>query len=545
MQNCSNLVESNRWGFIFAACCLFIICLANNFQLSDGVLTDPFHQGEYFATLATLLDDQVSFHSVILHGALDYIPGLMALNIFGENKYFFPTSLLYQLLNFLSAIIFISVVYGLIKDKPKSTVVLLASALAIPFLVGYRDIVLLLSIYFYFLIQKNNQSIVSVFLEICFGLTVAFGLFWAFDRGIAGTISLGIACIIHTYKNRLYLVSLVTFFVTIISLGYVSSQFSLGNYLENIKLLTETSYQWSYGWKRNAIILTGFLISSNILTIWLLGSSIINSKASSNHLANSLFLIVISLFLLKIGSNRADMLHILWGLWGPLLSGIYWYSKYQIAKLDLSLKIALGIFSCLLLVLSYLCYIYRVVAFIPIAVLVALGIMLIGYSGTKYSVINKLATAILAIPLLVAIYSISNGLSSGKYYWVKYLYSPPSNSELATPGVRWVSQELINSGSRCVFDLSNNGVINGLTGLPTCSRFSYLVYVDQRYEQEIIVSLRKKQPKAIVYSSTYWSFNIDGKTMHARFPDLDKFINKEYAEEKCSIGYCVRYLGVR
>ncbi len=542
MQNHSSLIESNRWGFVLAACCLFIICLANNFQLSDGVLSDPFHQGEYFAALATLLDDQVSFHPVIIHGALDYIPGLIALNIFGENNYFFTTSLLYQLLNFLSAIIFLAVVYEIIKYKPKSTVVLLASALAIPFLVGYRDTVLLLSIYFYFLIQKNNQPVVTLFLEICFGLTVAFGLFWAFDRGIAGTISLGIACIIHAYKNRLYLVSLVIFFVTIISLGYVSPQFSLGNYLENIKLLTETSYQWSYGWRINAIILTGFLVFSNILTIFLLASLIINnSRISNNILANSLFLIILSLFLLKIGSNRADMIHIQWGLWGPLLSSFYWYSKDQNVKLDLSLQIALGILLCFILILDYYC---RSVAFIPITVLVSLSI-LIGYSGTRYFAINKLISAILIIPLFAAIYSISNGLSSGKYLWIKYLGSPPSNSELVTPGVRWVSQELINSGSRCVFDLSNNGVINGLTGLPTCSRFSYLVYADQRYEQEIIDSLRKKKPKAIVYSSTYWSFSIDGKKMHARFPDLDKFIIKEYTKEKCSIGYCVRYLEAR
>lgn len=418
MQSQSSLIQKNLRGFGCAISCLFIIVLKIKFQLSDGVFNDPFHHGEYFTALITLLDDQVEFHPITIHGAVDFIPGLIAINIFSENNYFFPTRLIYELLNFLSAIIFLAVVYGFIKDKPKSIVVLLSSALVSPYLVGYRDTALISSIYFYFLIQKNNHPITNMFLEICFGLTVAIGLFWSFDRGIAGIVSLGFACIIHAYNSRLYLKSIFTFFATIASLGYFP-QFSLVNYWENIKVLIETSSQWSYGWKITPIILTNFLIFSNLLTIWLLlFSAKINLKTSRVYLYNSLFLIILSLLLLKIGINRADIEHILWGLWGPLFSGLYWYSKNQSAKPDLLLKIALSLFLFFLLALGYH---YRVVAFIPIAVLVFLSITSIGYSGNRFSIINKLVTSILIIPLFAAIYSISNGINSGKYHWVKYL----------------------------------------------------------------------------------------------------------------------------
>ncbi len=93
----------------------------------------------------------------------------------------------------------------------------------------------------------------------------------------------------------------------------------------------------------------------------------------------------------------------------------------------------------------------------------------------------------------------------------------------------------------CVFDLSNNGVINGLVRRPSCSRFTYPVYAGPHHESILISDLRDASPRALVYSSTYWSYNIDGRDMRKRFPELDKFILKNYPKEECSHGYCVRY----
>ena len=191
-------------------------------------------------------------------------------------------------------------------------------SIAAPFLVGYRDVLLLLAIYLYFLIQGKNNPVIHLLLEISLGLVVAIGFYWSFDRGIAGVVSLGASCIILAYKNRLYIVSLIIFIITFFSLGYFSPELSLGNYWENVKFLAATSSNWSYGWQRNPVILTVFLGLSNVLANWLLwSSSIVKSKTIGVHFANILFLSAISLILFKIGINRADSIHILWGLWGP------------------------------------------------------------------------------------------------------------------------------------------------------------------------------------------------------------------------------------
>lgn len=121
---------------------------------------------------------------------------------------------------------------------------------------------------------------------------------------------------------------------------------------------------------------------------------------------------------------------------------------------------------------------------------------------------------------------------------------PPSNRLSATDGVVWVSDRLQERAVDCVFDLSNNGIINGLTRRPSCSRFTYPVYAGPDHESILISDLRGASPRALVYSSTYWSYRIDGRNMKKRFPELDKFILENYPDEECNHGYCVRYKAI-
>lgn len=542
MQSRSRLIENTWQQFLIAAGCLSIISLAINFQLQGGILYDPFHHGEYFAAASSLMADQYGLQPLTIHGALDFIPGVIAQTLFGREAYFFPTWLIYQLLSFSAGIIFLGIIFEITKKIKNNSVILLASALLAPSLVGYRDTALLISIYLYLLIQHKNFPRINVLLEVCFGFIVAFGLFWSFDRGIAGVASMGVACIIHAYKNRLYLLSLGIFVIAVMLLAYIAHQFSLENYWTNIKILIDTSSQWSYGWKADTIILTAFLGFSNVIVSWLLISWNINSKRSIINFANSIFFIILSLFLFKIGSNRADIYHILTGLWGPLLGGFYWYSKESRFEITLSQKVGLSMF-CIFAVFLFKRYgIIPLIPVIPITALIAIGLLTTTLPAGRSLTLTRFISTTLLVPLFAALYSISDGMSEGRYKWMGYFMSRPSNTELATDGIRWASQELLNSGSRCIFDLSNSGVINGLTNLPSCSRFVYPVYATQRYEEEIIDSLKIKLPNAIVYSSTNASYRIDGKSMPVRFPNLDKFLLREYTNEKCSFGYCVRYL---
>ena len=81
-----------------------------------------------------------------------------------------------------------------------------------------------------------------------------------------------------------------------------------------------------------------------------------------------------------------------------------------------------------------------------------------------------------------------------------------------------------------------------MTGLPSCTKYIYPVYASQRYELDMIQQLQKRNPPVVVYSSTHWAFQIDGRSMHDRFPELKKYLLKTYQYEKCDFGYCLRYL---
>ena len=91
-----------------------------------------------------------------------------------------------------------------------------------------------------------------------------------------------------------------------------------------------------------------------------------------------------------------------------------------------------------------------------------------------------------------------------------------------------------------MFDLSNSGTINALLALPSCSRFTYPVYAAAQHEQELIETVEREQPSAIVYSSTFWAFNFDGRSMHDRFPKLTGHLRLQYPVQECSFGYCIR-----
>jgi hypothetical protein len=540
-MNSSRHFGNKKSQITFALCVALVILSAYFLNLPAGILNEPFHYGEYFTSLTSLLSTTSTAHQLTIHGSLDYIPELLARAIFPADAYFFPTWLIYRLLDFLAVVFLLAIALQITTDNEQRFLVLLGVAIAAPFMVGYRDVVLLLSIYLYLFVQSKSNIAIRMSVEILFGLVVAFGFYWSFDRGIAGVVSLGAASCISAYRSQKYIVSLVVFSAAI---AFFSSSFealSLANYWENVKFLAATSANWSYALKGNALILAAFLVLSNISANWLLWTSLFKSKALGNHFENALFLSLLSLILLKIGINRADTVHILWGLWGPVLIALYWQTNSNFDKLTYG-NIAVLVLT--LVVFSAAWDEYRLLALEPINILMLYGIITIFFEGAKHLAFRRIVAILLVLPTIMSIDLILSGIAKGEYRWTGYHRALPSNEVMATDGVRWVSRKLKDADANCVLDLSNNGVINGLTNLPSCTRFSYLVYADQRYEEEIIASIESRMPNAIVYSSTYWSFRIDGRSMHSRFPALNEFLLKRYSKEECELGYCVRYLEV-
>jgi len=533
--------NNKKWYEYFAvAGTLLVTFFVCNLQMKNGAFLDSFHFGECFTSLTSILHGGAGDNFLTIHGALDYIPGFVSVLLLGEHKHFFPTWFFYQVLGFFAALMFVVLIGRLVRGRSHALSMLVGVSVLAPSLVGFREVLLIPAIYLYFAIQEKKASSGRVFLEFLFGVLVALNVFWSFDRGIAGAFALGVGCLIYAYRQRLYIIAFVSFFATVLLLGFISPVFSPSAYIENVIFLINTSANWRYGWNGVTISMVAFLGFVNATAVWMLWSALVKSKTLSVHLANASFLTLLAFLMFKIGSNRPDAVHVLMGLWVPLLIGFYWRSVNTESEPDFCTKAAFVIITFGFLAANRLNPSFAFLA--AFFILAAWSVFLSFFHITDVTRKTLIGLILLCVPFLIASRDISLGAVRENYKWINYFGSLPYNSGIVPGGVHWTSREIVNSGAQCVFDLSNNGVINALTALPTCTRFSYPVYADSRYESEIVNALRDKQPNAIVYSTTGWSYKINRKPMNIRFPVLDEFIMRNYAQEKCSLDYCVRYL---
>jgi len=533
--NHSNKIESR----LFFIAVIFVGILALIFPIFRGgvILVDPFHYGEFFAaTVGLFVDVNLSFHPLTIHGALDFIPGLFAEYMWGADNYFLPTLAIYKVLKFFAAFFLMLIAYELTRYKKHQWLLLLAVSVVAPLFVGYRDLILLISVYIFLKINDRDSGHgLSFFLQIFFGVAVAFGIFWSYDRGIAGALSLGAAVLVLLFRNRWHAISLVTFVATVVGLGLLFKVFSVENYASDIYTLMQTSGQWSYGWKRWPVVLTIFAVIFNLTAILLLISESIKSKSLIERLPIIVCFGFLSIFMLKIGVNRADLGHIYFSCWIPMLIILFLYEKTAPTKIQVGLFIV-----SILIVAIALTILLRGFGLAMVA-----GILVFTVLRLKSEFFNKFSIVCFTF-LIVGCFGLITyvgvkGFAAGQYTWIKSLSSPASNRLSATDGVVWASDRLQEHAVDCVFDMSNNGVINGLVRRPSCSRFTYPVYAGPNHESILISDLQEASPLALVYSSTYWSYSIDGKDMKKRFPNLDQFILNNYPKEECNSGYCVRY----
>jgi hypothetical protein len=429
---------------------------------------DPFHEGEFYvATIGNSSDRQTEFHPLAIHGALDVIPALIAERIWGAENYFLPTRAIYQLLSFLAAMTLIGIAYRLTRGNASRAALLLAIGLAAPLLLGYRDLLLLALLYlFIVLVETERKTAATVLLHVLFGLCAGIALYWSYDRGIAGSVSLGAATLILLAGNRMYAIALLSFFVTIAILASSFEMFSIRNYADDIRTLVATSGQWSFGSRAMPVLLSVFAAALNLFALVVLFGRGVGSRSA---IAEFVAFGLLSAFMLRIGTGRADLEHVYFGLWVPLLAALRSCGRERPTNLA-SLLGAAALF-CVAIGLAGLLPSFRLALVGGVV-----GFAAVSAKSTRANTLASSALLLLGIGCLVVVSTSSaKAIRAGKFSWIGDLARPPANRSLATDGVLWASGKLQQRNVNCVFDLSNGGMINGLVRQPSCSRFSYPV----------------------------------------------------------------------
>ena len=537
MKKFFDLQNSHRLIHLFSLGILLTGIWAKLFPLGNAIYSDPFHHGEFVASLPFVLAGNINFFTI--HGAMDWLPAWISHEIWGAHSYFLPTMLIHTSLDALASL-FLYFVIALLtgRDNKYRAVILMISAVSAIYLVGGRDLFLVLTIFLYFLCERSSFQWGRNLLEITLGVSLAVNLFWSFDRGIAGIAGIGLACAILVIAERRYIISIASFAISIWILHWIDV-LSFANYLDNFKFLLATSSQWRYGYtKFMPVFLTALVAIPNGWAIYYLGKQFHqNSRTDWRKTASLLLLAVSTILMFKIGTNRADNQHVIMTLWMPALAYLYLQEEYR-GKLSM---LASG---TIIISMVWLALIVDYKWLFLGALVPAIYVIQTRYPKfTGGLILPKLVGFALGVILLFSnIHIISSNYSQNGYLWMSQLSAPPTNRSLVSKSIQWVSAEMLRAGSHCVFDLSNNGVINGVTGLPACTKYTYPVYATQRYEADMLEQLQQQNPPVVVFSSTFWSFKIDGKSMHDRFPALKDYLVKTYPYEKCDFGYCLRYI---
>lgn len=520
---------------IFSFLAIILLSWALFFNIGNGFYIDPFHQGEYLASLQSKLKN-IPFYSI--HGGMDWLPGIISIKFFGVDRYFLFIKIIYSTLSLLACILVWLILLEFSQNKFKifNLLVFICSPFLITHMVSYKDVFLIFSFFVFILLEMpyktSRENIRNKLLELLLGFLLALNLAWSFERGLAALFSIGSVSAYYLFfkKQRI-----LTFF-SFLSILYAMTSFqlfSLDIYLENFLFLLNTASQWSYGYKKITPIFysTLVLIPNFYAAFYLLKYFSSHKKNVDSPLLASMFILL--LFMVKVGLNRPDFVHILMALWVPALIFVYLYNFHNLKISQRSIIILTSSF--------YLLGLKNPHNYWFLLLPILLTIFSIKNKNLKLLNYRKLSIIFLGCLMFFSVAKVFYDSYNKKYLWLNNFTHPPLNSSLVDPGVVWINSILKLNNVSCIFDMSNNGVINGISGLPSCVKSAYLVYATKDYETNIIEELKFKNPSAIISSTTFWSYSIDGRPMHLRFPKLFEYILKAYPYEECKFEYCLRY----
>lgn len=531
-----------RNNMIVSVCAVMIIGLMVGRGLGpEMVLLDRFHEGEFFAnSMEYIGNGETIQRGLPIHGLLNILPSMLTASIWGAEYNFIPTYALLKALDFGAALELVLIAALLTPPARHRMWVLIALCVIAPFVVGRRDFFILLTLLQFVVLVQSKSDKLSLIPLLLFGILAGFAMFFSNDRGIAGTVSLGAATLYLAWFERRFFISIGAFISTVLVFSLSSDLFDLSWYLRNIQYLTASSPEWRYPWTHSTVLYVSFAFLLNAVVLFALWTYRAGTLREPRSLAIPIALTLLSFMMLKIGTNRADLAHIQMAAWVPCLSAMSlrrrlhfklrsWQTVIILACLALASIFVLSIFICTSKTFSV------TLLFMPLFLLV---VMFDLQMRKRAQIIAVVALAVMQIGFST-IY-LGKTLAENKYTWMAQVLSPPSNAQASAPGVRWAADEILGSGAGCLFDMSNNGLVNGIAMLPSCSRFTYPVYAAPRYETLMIMDLAQANPPAIIYSSNYWSYRIDSRSMSERYPTLDVYLRQNFPVELCLNDYCIR-----
>jgi hypothetical protein len=515
-------IKNNRYlyGFFIIS---FLVAFSTNI---NATLVDLFHEGEYVGYLWHMQDyyNGIAKFPLFVHGAIDYIPSIIASVIYGTDHVVIGTRIINVSIVCMQWFLFLDLCYCLYTRKTNNPywaiaavvifLILSAPLRSLPLdvssgFLGTRELFLFLSVWSFFKSNMSDSSLKSILFLIVGSISTSISIFWCYDRGLIAVLFF---CIILlgtlVYKKLLNALYMIIF--AVLSLILIEYSKIFGSVSENI-------YNINY-WVKNTSAINPYLLDVAhfpgyfSLSILFSLSTIISFVTLKVHLRNRLELrqydtiifgiIVIQFMLVKLILNRADLERSFGACWPSILL-MFHVGPRLFALPEFKLPNNFSLSS-----------------------LIQSSNLSASHVAFKTSFFLLLLT--LSLPTIW-----SYGL------FAKKLLRPRPDVEMVSPEINKLCNVLNKVNNKLFFGWTNEGVIALMSGSRFVTNYPYVHYAAPDKEAEMIEELKKELPKAVVYDSSFWAMAIDGKKMSERFPKINNFILSNYKTRQVINSYTI------
>lgn len=510
---------AKRLMFIFIFI-LFPLGLAFDVNLIKP-LTDGFHEGEYIGNIQTIRNyySGISGFPLLIHGAMDYLPSLLAGEIASDDHLLVWTRFLNILAVALCWVLYLDLSRIILREQSEKIVWGLFFYLSFLWMaiatgtdpvskqqafLGTRDLFLILSLW------GGTKAIYcrgvpnAYFYMIASGAFAGVSLYWSYDRGVLSATwiiiyALTLLCqrrpsaaltIVLAYASAVLFVSQIKFFGSL-----------LENYNNIVYWIVNTGDVWFLAFKMKLSALPGAL-AMLVFSLVVIFHAIVRTIRQGGQKALPLVvgIIFVQLIFLSKMYSLPGFPTSYYFIWPSFLLLILTPPKSNtVSEINKNL---VRLIDCV--------------------------------KGSAKTLNREDKLVLWGVGVLMLIMS-SNSIVSGLSKAMQLAHPLPDEMIVDRKhyGVDVVSEQKID----CVFLWSNEGVFSLLLNKPYCTRFTYAVYISKSEEAHALDYLKSNPPGLIVYGSPLWSMSIYGRHMRDRLPAIDRFIHENYIFHDSGTGY--------
>lgn len=487
-------------GFLILMIVSFV-CLRLDF---GSAVVDRFHEGEYLGLASSVGIGPPGFYPILAHGMLDYIPYDIAWAIWGPDRTISSVRAINAFLTGLTMLTFAHCLFAM-AGRRYSTQISAAILTVVLFISinGYRidhpqlhqgapsvrDLFLFIELSFIIALLGEQNFRANLLFSILLGISAAVGLFWSYNRGLIGIAILSVFLLdLLIIKRKVQQVSVICLSgAAVIALIAMFDPNGILGHLNNIYFWLSAPPPDGGGAPRSVehhlFRGTQLLIAASACLSGTLLFSTLHAKIKKQDdplpVTLAVILLLLNLAFVQIALSRPDVQHTQFGI------------------------------PCLILTLIGVLQCFRpgnaAMAPLPLIGLCVGAGLIFGSLDSTWASVG----------------AIKRNLS--------YVVSGfPANGTLVSHESVAVAAALRTTHQRCLVNFDNDGMRYLQTGLPSCSRFTYLSYARSDSENSLINDLDRTRPEAIIWASNLWSFRIDGETAVDRMPNLGRWVLRNY-----------------